>query len=148
MRQRKGSLMLTRRNFVLTGLATGICAPAVVRSNVLMPVRRVVFPPDASELLFTPKSYDPFAGIPHYGFIDRLYVNQHLSRIAPLLSTGRSADEIATVLNRSGSRAMNGVRWSANSVLGIVRRDQAIREADLEVKRRRARIAQFSGSGA
>jgi hypothetical protein len=138
--------MLTRRNFVLTGLATGICAPAIVRANVLMPVRRVVLPPDASGLFFTPKNYDPFAGIPHYGFVERLYVNVHLPKIAPLFSAGRSADEIATVLNRSGSRAMNGVRWSADSVRGIVRRDEAIREADLEVKRRRASLLRKGGS--
>jgi hypothetical protein len=120
-----GQPMLSRRNLLLAGSAAGLCAPAIVRAHILMPIRGIVLSED----------------IPHYGFVQRLMAHSYMQSIEPRLLRGLSAYAIAAELNRRNSRAINGSAWNAEGVTNIIKLDQAIRDAD-----RRQKSARLLGS--
>jgi hypothetical protein len=107
--------MLNRRKFLISASCAILCAPAVVRAEILMPIRGIILCED----------------IPHYGFVERLGAHSHMQSIQPLLVNGLSACEIAVELNGRNSKGVNGLKWDANKVLGIIRLDQSIRRSDL-----------------
>ena len=63
--------MITRR-FLIGGAAALVCAPSIVRTASLMPVRGIIFPSQTFQ----------------YGFAERLYVSLHLSEITRLRNAG------------------------------------------------------------
>jgi hypothetical protein len=97
--------MTNRRTLLISAAASLLCAPAIVRSGSLMPVRRVVLRLNHS----------------YYGFTDRLSVYGYLPRINNRLNAGLSPREIAVEL---------GSDWDARRVLGVIRRDEEIRRSD------------------
>ena len=114
--------MINRRRFLVSGFATALCAPAVVRVATLMPVRGIVIP---SEVL-------------HFGFVDRMYVHLHFTKIAQMQDGGLSIREIARELNRHGSAAMNGLPWDAQNIASVLMRNEQIRRADGFVRQAKA----------
>jgi hypothetical protein len=90
--------MIVRRNFLIGVAASLVCAPAVIRASSLMPVR----------------SFAPLVERAHYGFVERLYVHSHISKIMDLRASGLSLPAIADALNLRGSRAMNGIPWDVS----------------------------------
>jgi hypothetical protein len=123
--------MIVRRQFLVGFAASSICAPAVVRASSLMPVRSFA-------LSFEPP-YVP--GQHRRGFIERLYVHTHISRIKRLRDGGLSSPTaIADAMNRKGPRRINGLLWDAPSVEGLIRWDRHIRldDAFLRAERQKA----------
>ena len=104
--------MLNRRNFVIAGSAATLCAPAIVRSHVLMTIRGVILPTE----------------YPSYGFVDRLYINLFANRIRTLRSSGLPDEGVAAAINLQ-SPAVAGV-WDAARVGRLLDPERAIAEAD------------------
>jgi len=114
--------MNTRRNFLIGTSATVICAPAVVRAANIMPVRGIGFPTERH----------------CFGFVERLYIHLHLPTITELQNAGLSAHEIAVEMNARKRVAINGNAWDTEQVIGVVKRDELIRRADLILRAKRS----------
>jgi len=104
--------MLSRRKFLAAGSAASLCAPAIVRSHVLMPLRGVILP----------------TKFPSYGFVDRLYVHLFANRIRMLRSSGLSDESVAAAINMR-SPTLAGA-WDAGRVVRLLDHERAIAEAD------------------
>src|SRR5262245_9930631 len=66
----------------------------------------------------------------YFGFVDRLYVYLHVSKITHLQNVGLSLHQVADELNKYGSRAMNGVPWNVQNVISVLQRDEQIKRTD------------------
>ena len=117
--------LITRRSIFIGAAASLICAPAIVRVASLMPIRGIVL-----------------AERNYYGFVDRLYVHSYLPTIRKCQDAGLSAHGIANEMNNYGSRSMNGDSWDAGRVLGVIKRDEAIRRSDAMWRRDRLKISE------
>ena len=112
--QLKGFSMINRRRFLVSGSATVLCAPAVVRVATLMPVRGIVIP----------------TGELHFGFCDRLCVQVHLPRITQLQNEGLSLQQVAGELNERGPKPWINGPWDLQFVTAMLKRDEEIRRVD------------------
>jgi hypothetical protein len=101
--------MIVRRNF-LTGAATLVCAPVVVRISNLMPVRTLV----------------PIVEARQFGFVQRLWVHSALKKLALLQASGLSQPEIVTSMNLVGPSGVGGNPWTAEAIRSVIRLDQQI----------------------
>ena len=106
--------MITRRSFLVTTPAALIFAPPFVQATNLMPLRGIVLPLERS----------------YFGFVDRLYVYSHVSKIRRLQNVGLSLHQVADGLNKYRSTAINGVPWNAQNVISVLKRDEQIKHAD------------------
>jgi hypothetical protein len=106
--------MNRRREFLFGALATAICAPSVVRSGILMPLRGIILPPERYQ----------------FGFVQRLYNSQKMAAVRELQRNGLSLAEIPAELNRRGNRAINGLRWDDQLLANLVRGEAVIQRED------------------
>lgn len=113
--------MNSRREFVFGALATAICAPNVVRSGILMPLRGLVLPPERYQ----------------FGFVQRLYVSVNMAAIRELQRKGLSLAEIPAEFNRRGKRAINGLRWDDELLGNVVRGETVIQREDALIRAER-----------
>jgi hypothetical protein len=116
----EGSLIVTRRNFLVGASASLLSAPAVVRAASLMPVRNIIIDP------------------PYWGFVDRLFAFRAGSAATKLIYAGWSAEDAAREMNRRGVLDMNNTPWEADRVLPIIRHWQNL---DPKTALRAARLA-------
>jgi hypothetical protein len=105
--------VINRRSF-LTGAATLVCAPAVVRISNLMPVRIPV----------------PIIEARQFGFVERLWVHSALKKLVRLQASGLSQPEIVTSMNLVGPSGVGGDLWTAEAIRSVIKLDQQIRRAD------------------
>lgn len=110
----RGIPVITRRSLLVTTPAALIFAPPFVQATNLMPLRGIVLPLEHS----------------YFGFVDRLYVYLHVSKITHLQNVGLSLHQVADELNKYGSRAMNGVPWNVQNVISVLQRDEQIKRTD------------------
>jgi hypothetical protein len=89
-------------------------APPFVQAKNLMPLRGIDLPLEHS----------------HFGFVDRLYVYLHVSKIRHLQNVGLSLHQVADELNKYRSTAMNAVPWNVQNVISVLKRDEQIKRAD------------------
>ncbi len=113
--------MNSRREFFLGALATAICAPSVVRSGILMPLRGIVLPPERYQ----------------FGYVQRLYVSQKMAAVRRLQRKGLSLAEIPAELNRCGNRAINGLRWDNQLVANLLKGEAVIQRQDAIIRAER-----------
>jgi hypothetical protein len=113
--------MNNRREFSLGGLVTAICAPTVVRSGILIPLRGIVLAPERH----------------HFGFVQRLYVSTKMASVRELQRKGLSLAEIPAELNRCGNRAINSVRWDDQLLINLLRGEALIQREDAIIRAER-----------
>ena len=111
--------LITRRGIFLGAAASLLCAPAIVRSTNLMPVRRMILKSDLN----------------YYGWIDRLWASGYYSTIIERQNAGLSANEIAAELNEARRRDKDPsppmkTDWDARLVFEKIRSNEAIRRTD------------------
>src|SRR5262245_32161094 len=106
--------VITRRSFLATTPAGLIFAPPFVQATYLMPLRGIVLPLEHS----------------HFGFVDRLYVYVHVSKITRLQNAGLSLHQVADELNKYRNTEINGVPWNVQNVVSVLKRDEQIKRAD------------------
>src|SRR5215475_9278623 len=100
--------VITRRSFLVTTPAALIFAPPFVQATNLMTLRGIVLPLEHS----------------YFGFVDRLYVYLHVSKITRLQNVGLSLHQVADELNKYRSTAMNWVPWDAQNVISVLKGDE------------------------
>jgi hypothetical protein len=73
----------------------------------------------------------------YYGYVDRLYVHLHLSKIKPLQNEALSLHQIASELNRRGSKPMIDGPWTVQFVTSILNRNEQMKRADAYLRLKR-----------
>src|SRR5438270_463699 len=89
-----GGSMLTRRRIFVGGVATVICAPAIVRAESLMPIRGLILPMERV----------------HAGFVERLRFHW----MEQLLKNGWTAERATTFGGISENEARRQVTYARN----------------------------------
>ena len=114
--------MITRRSLLTTASAILLGAPTIVRAANLMPLRGIIFLPEALQ----------------FGFVSRLYVYTHMHAITRLQNDGLSLHQIASEFNRQGRKVANDSSWDVPRVIGVLKQNKQIQSADAYLRAVRA----------